>query len=142
MPQYNMRYTTIIAFVVAVTAAPLPKPQIGDLLDNIPVASDLPVVGDILSGVGNLVDGILGSLGGILDLPLGIVGDIADRLDPRERTAVVAALAEIKNVIQPHVSDATVAKRDPQRSLGSALGGSIGNLLGGVVGTLGDLVGK
>jgi hypothetical protein len=130
-----MRFAAIITLAaVAVTAAPLPKAQIGDLLENIPVVSDLPLVGSIVSGVGNLADGILGAIGSILDLPLGIVGDIADRLDPRERAIIATALSEVTHVIQPHVSDAAVEKRDPQRSLGG--------ILGGVVDGIGDLVGR
>jgi len=120
-----MRFATILALAVAATAAPLPNAQIGDLLDDLPVVSSIPGVGGIVSSAGNLADNILGALGSLLDIPIGIMGGIADRLDPRERAVVVNALAEVKNVIQPHVSDAAVEKRDPQRSLGGLVGGVV-----------------
>jgi len=129
-----MRFTTVLALVVAVTAAPLPEPQITGILERLPIVNDLPIVGTALSGVGNLADGILDLVGGLLGIGTGVLGDVADRLDPREWAVINKALAEVKTVIEPHVpTTAVVEKRDPQ--------GALGNLIGGVAGTVGDLIG-
>jgi hypothetical protein len=129
-----MRFSTVLTLVVAVTAAPLPEAQIGDILQSLPIVNDLPIVGTALAGVGNLADGILDLVGGLLGVGTGILGDVADRLSPREWAVINNALVEVKTVIQPHVpATAVVEKRTPQ--------GALGNLIGGVAGTIGDLVG-
>jgi len=130
-----MRFAAILALAAAVTAAPLPEAQIGDILSSLPIVNDIPFVGTTLSGVGNVADGILDLVGGLLGVGNGVLGDIADRLEPREWAAIESALAEVKTVIQPHVpANAVVEKRTPQ--------GPIGNLIGGVAGAFGDIVGS
>jgi hypothetical protein len=138
-----MRFIKVFALATAVTAVPLgvrsADPQLRDIL------------GGLLSGVdgilGGLAGGILDLAGGILQVPLGIVGEIADRLDPREWIVLEEAVTTIKQVMEPHVPANKIATRSPDDPISDLLsnipivGGPVSSLTSGIFDAIGSILG-